>query len=196
MIGYLLQLRIIYCRRVNHHIKLLLSLHDGCEGTLCLALLRDIIRQMPLDHMRAYPFQQRIQMKKLGLIFAMTSLTACTAIQLLPQAAHIIATPNVPSESCHYVGQVVGSQGNLFTGSWTSKQNLEIGAMNDIRNQASKMGANYVQIINSYGGEADINPQKDESRRFIKSTSTTHATLIGNAYRCPLSRLNMIDFHS
>lgn len=40
----------------------------------------------------------------------------------------------------------MGSQGNWFTGDVTSNKNLVIGARNELRNEAYKLGANVVYV--------------------------------------------------
>ena len=74
-------------------------------------------------------------------------LAGCSAIPLDPEAHKIIVSPNKVPAGCKYLGQVVGNQGNFFSGGYTSNKNLEEGAMHDIKNKASKLGANYVQLI-------------------------------------------------
>ena len=71
----------------------------------------------------------------LGFVFVGTIMMAgCASIKLSPSAAHVIASPNKPPKSCHYLGQVTGSQGNFITGQLTSNQSLDSGAQNDLRN--------------------------------------------------------------
>lgn len=111
-------------------------------------------------------------------------LGGCASIQLNPGADKIIASPNKPAKNCHYVGQVVGNQGNFFTGGFTSNRNLEEGAMNDMRNQAARMGANYIQIINSRAGTSG---SFNGNGGGVQQTNVTN---IGNAYICPADNLN------
>lgn len=77
------------------------------------------------------------------------------------------------------MGQVIGNQGNVFTGPWTSNKNLEQGAINDMKNQASQLGANYVQIITSRAGKTG------SFHRSGGSMEQTNVTYTGNAYQCP-----------
>src|SRR6185437_2402057 len=79
-------------------------------------------------------------------------LSSCASVQLTPNANKVIASPNPAPKSCKYLGQVVGNQGNFFTGGFTSNRNLEEGAMNDLKNQAAKLGANYVQLVTNRAG--------------------------------------------
>lgn len=120
------------------------------------------------------------------LFFVLLTLlmTACSSIPIDPYAKHVISSPNPPPKGCKYVGQVVGNQGNFFTGAWTSNKNLEVGAMNDLKNQASKMGANYVQLITSRAGVTG------SGNGYGGSMEQTNVTNLGNAYSCPPSALS------
>ncbi len=105
------------------------------------------------------------------------SLAACASISANPNAAKVIISPNKPPHACRYVGQVVGNQGNLFTGIWTSNKNLEQGAMNDLKNKAARLGGNYVQMITNRAGMS--------SGSFEGGLAQTNVTETGNVYRCP-----------
>lgn len=115
-------------------------------------------------------------------------VTGCSSIELDSHANRIIASPNAPAKGCKYVGQVVGNQGNFFTGAYTSNKNLEIGAMNDMKNQASKLGANYIQLINSRAGNTGSVGGYDGM--LSGGMSQTNVTNMGNAYSCPASALS------
>lgn len=114
-------------------------------------------------------------MKILFLISVSVVLSACAAKQTLPGAEHVELVNDLPDkEKCQFVGEVVGSQGNWFTGDLTSNKNLVIGARNELRNEAFKLGANVVYIqdlknTNAYG-----------------SLGTTNTTGVGKAYKCKL----------
>ncbi len=126
-------------------------------------------------------------MKKLLSLSALTLvISSCASIPLDPQAARIIATPNPAPKGCKYLGQVVGNQGNFFTGSYTSNRNLEEGAMNDLKNKASQLGANYIQLVtNRAGVTGSMGGSFDRHGGFISGSSEqTNVTNLGNAYRC------------
>jgi hypothetical protein len=109
-------------------------------------------------------------------------LGGCASIELTPGSARVITSPNPAPKSCKYLGQVVGNQGNFFTGSFTSNRNLEEGAMNDIKNQATKLGANYVQLVTNRAG---VTGSVGGSNGFISGSSEqTNVTNLGNAYSC------------
>ena len=127
-------------------------------------------------------------MNKLISISALTiMISGCTSIPMDPQATRIIASPNAAPKQCIYIGQVVGNQGNFFTGSFTSNRNLEEGAMNDLRNKASKLGANYIQIVTNRAGITGSTSGTFNSQGgYISGGSEqTNVTNLGNAYRCP-----------
>lgn len=128
-------------------------------------------------------------MKKTSLIIiAITGLmSGCASIQLEPQATRVIASPNAAPKGCKYVGQVVGNQGNFFTGAWTPNKNLEEGAMNDLKNQASKMGANYIQLVTTRAG----NTGSVNSNYGGGMSSQTNVTNLGNAYACRPSAIGL-----
>jgi hypothetical protein len=122
--------------------------------------------------------------KKIGLLIAGAALmTGCASIELDSRASHIIASPNPAPKGCKYLGQVSGNQGNFFTGDFTSNHNLEVGAMNDMKNQASKLGANYVQlIVNRAGNTGSMSIQDGNGGGGMSQTNVTN---MGNAYSCP-----------
>lgn len=122
--------------------------------------------------------------RKLSVILASALFMAsCASIDLDPQANKVIASPNPAPKGCKYLGQVSGNQGNFFTGGFTSNRNLEVGAMNDMKNQASKMGANYVQMIVNRAGVTGSMSMHDGNGG--GSTEQTNVTNMGNAYSCP-----------
>jgi len=127
-------------------------------------------------------------MKKIISISALAVfISSCASIQIDPQAARIIASPNAAPKACKFVGQVIGNQGNFFTGGFTSNRNLEEGAMNDLRNKAHKIGANYIQIITSRSGvTGSTSGSFDGHGGYVSGgTQQTNITNLGNAYRCP-----------
>ena len=99
------------------------------------------------------------------IIFLVAALFGgCAAIPLAPEAKKVEIAQEAP-KNCKKLGDVVGTQGNLFTGDHTSNKNLMIGARNDLRNQAHKLGGNLVVIENT-------------------NNATSNTTLVGAAYLC------------
>ena len=68
--------------------------------------------------------------------------------------------------NCDYVGDAIGSDGNVLTFLVTSNVTLTQGALNDIRNNAMAMGGNAVFILRS---------------QLSYNTSTT---FVGTVYNC------------
>lgn len=99
-------------------------------------------------------------------------LTGCMAHSVSPQAQKVVIVQSLPTQfQCTYQGEVVGSQGNWLTGSWTTNRNLALGARNDLRNEAAKLGANVVVITET------INSTDEEN-------SLENITHVGRAYIC------------
>ncbi|KTC93387.1 DUF4156 domain-containing protein [Legionella cincinnatiensis] len=127
-------------------------------------------------------------MKKILSLTALSILiSSCASISADPQTARIIASPSPVPKGCKYLGQVVGNQGNFFTGSFTSNRNLEEGAMNDLKNKAAKLGANYIQLVtNRAGVTGSMSGSFNSHGGFMSgSTEQTNVTNLGNAYFCP-----------
>ena len=126
-------------------------------------------------------------MKKITFVSVAATLlvTACSSLPLQPNAARVISSPNPAPKSCKFMGQVVGNQGNFFTGGWTSNSNLEEGSMNDLRNKAAAMGANYVQIVTNRAGNTG------SWGRDGGGMQQTNVTSLGNAYSCKPSDIGL-----
>lgn len=123
-------------------------------------------------------------MKKISLMLASVLLiSSCASIEVQPHAKKVMISPNPAPKGCKYVGQVAGNQGNFFTGAWTSNKNLEVGAMNDMRNEAGKLGANYVQLVTNRAGNTG------SGGGGYGGYEQTNVTNMGNAYNCPASAL-------
>ena len=107
------------------------------------------------------------------LALSVISLGGC-ADGLNPNANLISIVPsNTNLTHCQFKGEVIGSQGNWLTGAWTENENLLIGAMNDMKNQAYKVGANtIIQTVKSTISSNDVNYGDDNN------------TVIGQGYYC------------
>lgn len=111
-----------------------------------------------------------------GIISLPMLLTGCAATQATsPEASRVLVSPNPPPKGCKYVGDVVGNQGNFFTGGFTSNKNLEQGSINDMRNQAAAKGGNYIQMLANRAGVTGNNGGQQQ----------TNVVYTGNAYFCP-----------
>lgn len=109
-----------------------------------------------------------------NLMFLMIfTLVGCSANQVMPEANGVEIVNQKPNkEKCAFLGEVVGSQGNWFTGDYTSNENLVIGARNELRNETYKLGGNIVYI------------QDMKNTNAWGSLGTTNTTAIGKAYKC------------
>jgi len=111
--------------------------------------------------------------KLLTAIFIGASLIGCAAKQMVVEAQAVEIVNELPdSNKCKFVGEIVGSQGNWFTGNYTSNKDLVIGARNELRNEGYKLGANVVYIQDMSNASA------------YNSLGTTNTTAVGKAYDC------------
>jgi hypothetical protein len=72
---------------------------------------------------------------------------ACSAINVKRGAELVRVTNREPGRECKFLGDVTGSQGNRFTGGFTSDADLETGARNDLKNKAFDIGGNVVYLM-------------------------------------------------
>lgn len=108
------------------------------------------------------------------VLLAASFVTGCAATALTPGADRVLVSRNAPTGECQPIGNVTGSQGNWLTGPWTPNQAMTEGALNDLRNNASRLGATYVQLEDS----------KAAMSFSEGSGSQTSVTNVGTAYRC------------
>lgn len=101
-----------------------------------------------------------------------TFLAGCAAIQTTPQGAGVELVNDKPVGNCKALGEVIGSQGNWFTGDLTSNESLMLGARNDLRNKAAALGGNVVHVQNLSNTNA------------WGSAGTTNTTVVGKVYKC------------
>jgi hypothetical protein len=132
-----------------------------------------------------------MKMKKLSSLaivaIAALGLAGCAATKLSPAAQRVMVTSQKAPKSCKYLGMATANQGNFFTGAYTSNQNLQSGAFNDLRNQAAKMHGNRVVLLMSHaadttsGGGVGIGGIGGGAL----SGQETNVAITGNIYRCP-----------
>lgn len=104
--------------------------------------------------------------KRAFLLALVCMLASCSVISLKPEAAHVeITAVPVKSNTCQYMGEVIGSEGHWYTFLFIANRTLMQAAVDDLRNQAAAKGADTVFI--------------DEPHFF-----TSSVTLLGLAYRC------------
>jgi len=121
-------------------------------------------------------------MKTLTVLLILTSISACTALPLEPNAQLVRLTNTEPTKECTYLGDITGNQGDFLTGEFTSNANLETGARNDLKNKAHNLGGNVVYLLTQRAGHTG-----SFSKGFGGSSVQTNVTLSGNVYNCPNS---------
>jgi hypothetical protein len=105
----------------------------------------------------------------LGVMFAVGLAGCGTFTKLKPEARSVQATTARPAGKCKSLGTLTGKGGGS-AGAWVSNEALIEYALNDLRNQALKLGATHVVYSTAaLGGEQG---------------TTTSAMLIGEALRC------------
>lgn len=97
----------------------------------------------------------------------------CAAVPLNPAAERVeVVTAVREVRTCRYLGDALGSQGNRFSGPFTSTSNLLLGARNALKNETARLGGDRVLL-----------QQQQYSQRELFG-GTIDATLIGKAYQC------------
>lgn len=109
---------------------------------------------------------------RIAILFLPALLVGCSAISPTREGKSVELVTEKPAANCKQLGDAIGSQGNWFTGDYTSNKNLLLGARNDLRNKAAEMGGNVVWVQNSANTNA------------WGSLGTTNTTVLGVVYRC------------
>lgn len=115
-------------------------------------------------------------------------ISACSPAQLNAGAQRIKIVTSEP-EGCKYLGEVTGSQGNNITGAFTSNEDLEIGARNEMKNAAAKLRADTVQLLTTRTGltsSVGAAPADNTPSGYAEPTTITYT---GAAYKCPNKKL-------
>lgn len=127
-------------------------------------------------------FDMRRSVKKLtalGSSIALVTLCGGGCVTPLEQGRGVEMSGGPPAMSgfdpsnCVQLGFVVGHSGGLG-GEWITNDTLIESAMNDLRNQAAELGANFIQYDTPTLGVLEGN----------HGSNTTTATVSGVAYRC------------
>ena len=108
-------------------------------------------------------------MIKLGLnLLILLSLVGCSATNVLqPNASKVRIYNSIEDKTtCKYLGEIIGTEGQLYNFLFISNHDLTMGARNDLRNKAHALGGNVIEIEN--------NP-------VAYQTSTV---FVGNVYNC------------
>ncbi len=107
---------------------------------------------------------------KLACVVVLGALLACKTDDLEPQAANVAAGRDPPVAGCKPLGYLPGKGGGAPGGAYISNESLIEYALNDLRNQAAALGANYVHHDPPQLGSGD--------------GTTTSVTMTGTAYKC------------
>lgn len=118
-------------------------------------------------------------MSKVLWSFLLLNLVGCAATPLVTGSQNIRVTHVEPGKECKFLGDITGNQGNLLSGAWTSNENLETGARNDLKNKAFALGGNLIVILTQRAG------QTGSSWDGNGGSNQTNVTISGNVYRCP-----------
>lgn len=109
-------------------------------------------------------------------LFMTFIVSACTVMQPHPDNKPIrlffyneINIANSSVADCRYLGMIVSSEGHWYDYLFISNTNLTSGAINDMKNKASKIGADAVYINNNID--------------FV-----TSVTWVGQAYNCNINK--------
>lgn len=119
--------------------------------------------------------------------FVCLFFASCAAKTVKAGAHKVIVSRTAAPKGCKFMGTVIGEQGGSFTGVYTSNKNLALGAMNDMKNQAFDLGANYVVLENSNAG------QTGNGSMWSSHSAQTDVTHSGNAYKCPPSSVGLAE---
>jgi len=82
----------------------------------------------------------------LKAILPLYLLGGCAASLLMPGGATVLLSNEAAPETCVFLAEVQGTQGNFWTADFTSDANLINGARNQLRNAAYELSADYVKI--------------------------------------------------
>lgn len=129
---------------------------------------------------------------KLLIACAITGLlTACATavIPLQPGAEKIKVTTSPAPKSCKLLGQVERNDKNGQSQSYASHEHLQQDALNTLRNQGLKLGANVIVLT-----QHDVVYAKHSlgKEAVAKVTVLDNHTLAGNAYGCPANVANQL----
>jgi uncharacterized protein YbjQ (UPF0145 family) len=111
---------------------------------------------------------------RLSLLAAVTlgisCVVGCSTPSLSSRGAKVVATRNAPEKTCTAIKYIVGHGGGTFGGGMIRNDDLVEYAMNDLRNKAAEVGADYIQHDPPQMGHGD--------------GTTTTVTISGTAYKC------------
>lgn len=118
-------------------------------------------------------------MSKVNIVFLAVIMSGCAAVPINPGAERVRITNVEPGKECKFLGDITGNQGNFITGPFTSNENLETGARNEIKNRAFALGGNVVAILTQRAG------QTGSYGEYGGSSQQTNVVITGNVFLCP-----------
>ncbi|KGJ93645.1 DUF4156 domain-containing protein [Colwellia psychrerythraea] len=111
-----------------------------------------------------------VNVKLVLLLLSNLLLTSCSVLdtqQLHDNTRHINVISNYEQiNDCQYIRELVGSEGHWYSFFFISNTELTLASINDLKNQASDVGANTVYVEEHMG-------------------FGTSVTFLGQAYLCP-----------
>jgi hypothetical protein len=105
-------------------------------------------------------------------VITLSLVAGCAATSVTSQGAEVELVDTKPV-GCKLLGDAVGKQGNVFSGDFTTNENLMVGARNDLKNQAAAMNGNVVWVQNTLNATHPY------------STGAVSTTMVGSVYACP-----------
>jgi len=110
-----------------------------------------------------------VNIKRIILLLSSLALSSCRLLdthQINDGAKHVQVISNYEQvKNCHYIGELVGSEGHWYTFFFLSNPELTLASIIDLKNQANEIGADTLYIEDHMG-------------------FGTSVTFLGQAYNC------------
>ncbi len=116
-------------------------------------------------------------------------LVSCATAALSSSGAQVVTSQSPPvdsgwdPQSCKPLGYVLGRGGGSFGGAYLSNEHLIEYALNDLRNKAAALGANFVQQDPPQMAAEALRPDGEVATN-VTGQSTSTASVGGLAYKC------------
>ncbi|MDC0535989.1 DUF4156 domain-containing protein [Francisellaceae bacterium] len=107
------------------------------------------------------------------LVIILSSITACSITPANGNRAKNTYISSKAPNNCDYKGMLFSSDGNWFTGIFTSNITIIISSRNKLKNQAAANGANYVHLQETHA---------DDTTLIIGGNQ--NVVFVGHAYYC------------
>lgn len=160
---------------------------------ICLALLqRKQVHINSVEQTKGKKMKRNLILKTMEVTTILV-LSACAARAVKPGAEKVVVTHQQAPKSCKFKGTLVGNQGGFFTGRWTSNNRLALGAINDLKNQAQELGANYVVLENTTAGNTTTGSWGSGWGSGSIHGGQTDVTHTGNAYTCNPAEIGLAE---